>query len=355
MATKRKTLPKDFESVLADGDLDAMLAVFDSCELDAYGGSYKSTALGLPGCPPELARELVARGLDVDAPDSYGAAPLARQAGQTRDPAILETLLDLGADIERQQTARDRSTALHAAAGHRGDISSVRTLIARGARVDAAGDRQRTPLTVALLAASDGDRTAVVKAAEKARLLLDAGAKIGSDDARYVASAGRAIEFHRRPDTPMPDVDAALAELYRMFDVAPVPPRVVHDGIARITVDSGDVAGRYRELWDLLVPAQGPAATVQGEVIRIVGRLGREILDNGSVNWDADFRTMTDALVAHLGSLVAADPIELADLGGRLRTGAFDQAAVDRLTDVSVAWVLANPDPLPLPAPAYKR
>ncbi len=355
MAKKRKTLPNDFGSILAAGDVDAMLAVFQTCELDARGGIFKSTALGLPGCPPELARELVARGLDVDAPDSSGVAPLARQAGRTRDPAILETLLDLGADLERAQSARDRSTALHAAAGSHGATSSVRALLARGARVDATGFGQRTPLTVALLDASDGDRSAVVLAAEKARLLLDGGAKIGRDDARYVASAGRAIELQRRPEAPMPDVDAALAELYRMFDVPPVPPRVVHDGISRITVSSDDVTGQYRELWDLLVPAQGPAATVQGEVIRLVGRLGREILDNGSPNWDADFRAMTDALVAHLGSQVAADPVELADLGGRVRTGAFDQVAVDRLTDVTVSWVLANPDPIPLPTPGYKR
>lgn len=355
MARKRTTLPKDFEAILATGDLAAMRAVFDSCELDARGGYYKQTALGFGGCPAVLARELVARGLDVDAVDSYGVAPLARHVRRGSDIELFETLIDLGADIEA--TARDGSTALHAAAGHHGGVWAVEKLLAHGARIDVAlRMKSRTPLTLAVLAASDGAPEQVYAAAQKARLLLDAGATVAPDVPDLVLKTGRAVEFRRRADRPQPQLDAALSELYEMFGVAPVPATVRHDGSSPIVVTADGTSARYRELWNLLVPSGGPAATVQGEVIRLTGRIGHEILDNGSPNWDADFRAMADALTAHLGSATTVtDADELDALRRRVRAGAFDQEANDRLTELAVTWVLANPQPQPLPTPTYRR
>ena len=37
----------------------------------------------------------------------------------------------------------------------------------------------------------------------------------------------------------------------------------------------------FQSFWDLLVPPEGKAETVQGEVIRIAGRIEYEFLDNG--------------------------------------------------------------------------
>ena len=355
MARKRTTLPKDFEAILAAGDLAAMLAVFDSCELDARGGYYKQTALAFRGCPAALARELVARGLDVDAVDSYEVAPLARHVGLVAGRELFETLIDLGADIEA--TSREGLTALHAAAGSHGSAWAVETLLAHGARIDVARRvGNYTPLTLAVLAASDGATEQVIAAAPKARLLLAAGATVAPEVPELVLKTGRAVEFHRRADRPQPQLDAALAALYEMFGVDPVPARVGHDGSSAIVVTAEGTSARYRELWNLLVPSGGPAATVQGEAIRLTGRIGREILDNGSPNWDDDFRAMTDALTARLGSATTVtDAAELDLLRRRVRTGAFDKEAIDRLTELAVAWVVANPQPQPQPTPAYRR
>jgi len=35
MAKKRKTLPKDFEELLSEGNIGKLIKVFDKCELEA--------------------------------------------------------------------------------------------------------------------------------------------------------------------------------------------------------------------------------------------------------------------------------------------------------------------------------
>ena len=58
MAKKRKTLPKNFGELIEARNIDALKAVFDACELNAYGGYGKGTALHMPGIPDELVRWL---------------------------------------------------------------------------------------------------------------------------------------------------------------------------------------------------------------------------------------------------------------------------------------------------------
>ena len=68
--SKKKQLPKDFEALLDQGDLAALKAVFDSCDVDAHGGYSKRTALAFDACPDALARWLVEQGADLAAPDA---------------------------------------------------------------------------------------------------------------------------------------------------------------------------------------------------------------------------------------------------------------------------------------------
>ncbi len=80
-------------------------------------------------------------------------------------------------------------------------------------------------------------------------------------------------------------MDAALDRLYELLHAPPVPRRVEYDGKSRITVSETTWQKQHSELWALLVPGSGHANTIQGEVIRISGRLGYEILNNGCMNW----------------------------------------------------------------------
>jgi hypothetical protein len=43
---------------------------------------------------------------------------------------------------------------------------------------------------------------------------------------------------------------------------------------------------RFRQLWQDLVPVSGEAETLQGELVRSVGRLEDEFSRNGNVNWE---------------------------------------------------------------------
>ena len=75
----------------------------------------------------------------------------------------------------------------------------------------------------------------------------------------------------------------------------------LHDEKSEIIVKISDNwLEQYKELWELLVPKQGKASTVQGEVIRICGKLEHEILDNGRINWDNDFELMCKELRKYL-------------------------------------------------------
>ena len=59
MAKKRKTLPKDFSELLATANIETLKAVYEKCELDAYDGSNKESALFLRHIPDELVKWLV--------------------------------------------------------------------------------------------------------------------------------------------------------------------------------------------------------------------------------------------------------------------------------------------------------
>lgn len=122
----------------------------------------------------ELVRYLVARGADVEARNSRGRTPLHEAAYSMIAPAAsLDTLLDLGADIEARCDA-EGSTALHlAVCGSLGQPGKVRLLIRRGADVDARCARGMTAWEMcerARCSLTPGNGPAI------AAILLDAGA-----------------------------------------------------------------------------------------------------------------------------------------------------------------------------------
>jgi len=368
---KRKTLPKDFEALLATGDQEALKAVFVGCDVDARGGVFKQTALAFVDCPDALSRWLVEQGADLAAGDAYGETPLHARAGHWKGDVAL--LIELGADVNHD--AGGRGTPLHRAAAA-GKLRAARMLLDHGARVDATNNQGQTPLGLALQRCSNAT---IERVAPMAELLLGAmagpvetpkswfGRLFGGRAAptspvtlemqAQVRRIGTDFEFHR-PNFNPDSVDAAseaLATLYRLFDVAPVPRRVVHDGTSPIRATSARWEDRHQELWRLLVPSSGAAATVQGEVIRISGRVSDEIDRNGGVNWDGDYRKMVVAFLGHVGS---GRPLPGAELDAARRVVSAikgdggDTALMCRL---AVDWVALNPEPIVLAEPGYRR
>lgn len=352
MARKRTTLPKEFDQLLETGDLDALIAVFDTCEIEARGGYSKSTALGFVDCPDELARWLVAHGADVNSRDTYQRTPLHARAA--RFHTSLAPLVELGADLRAADY--EGQTPLHAAA--QAHIpTAVDELIRLGADVAATGRRGATALETTLTTASNID---LARTAEIVELLLAAGARISPAARDSVTRLGTDFEFYRSgfASDLIDETEAGLQRLYELTGVAPVAPIRKHDGQSPIVVEATEWKAQHAELWDYLVPPSGPALTAQAEVIRLSGRIGHELLDNGGGNWDADFTRMLEALAAHLASHNALDAATMdwvTQAVQALRGGAVIEGWIDGLSQLSVRWVLANPQPIPLAPVTYKR
>jgi ankyrin repeat protein len=369
---KKKLLPKDFEALLEKGDLDALKSVFDTCDINARGGYRKQTALAFNECPDDLTRWLVEQGADLSASDIYGDTPLHSRAGHWQ--GHIEILLELGADVHHGENLH--GTPLHSAAGHY-NLRTARLLIEHGARVDALNRAKQTPLAYALQSCSNVN---ISNMAALAELLIEEGrrpapkqkggllsAVFGSrwkDDPHqtpvikaFVTRIGGDFEFHRAGFNPdyLDETSAGLDKLYALFDVPPVPRRTMYDGKSPIIAKAARWEDRFQELWELLIPSNGAAGTVQGEVIRISGKIRRELDGNGGGNWDAHFRKMADAFLTHVGTGTALPDAELADARAIVAEIKRRSGDTNRLCELAVNWVALNPAPMKLPPPDYDR
>lgn len=110
----------------------------------------------------------------------------------------------------------------------------------------------------------------------------------------------------------------------------------------------------FSRLWESLVPAAGESATVQGEMVRAIGRLRHECVVNGNFNWDDSsyYRSLTDFLELHLCSVLSSE--DLADNVEDIREAIVaarnythcDAESLDYLVSVVVDWCRAHPDPI---------
>ncbi|MCE9547993.1 MAG: ankyrin repeat domain-containing protein [Planctomycetia bacterium] len=346
---KRKILPKNFESLLQEGDSTKLRAVFDDCEIDARGGYAKQTALAFDNCPDDLARWLVSQGADLSATDTWGNTPLHARARSRR--SSINILLELGADVNN--TCSSIGTPLHAAADSH-NAKHARQLLEHGARVNERNRKHLSPLELALRGCNNIDIENMVALAE---VLLDSGAERTPQTKKFVEEIGKRFEFHRSGFNPK-DVNAAsnaLGRLYEIFEVLPVSHRQIHDGTSPVVVKAKTWQKQHQELWELLVPSSGHAATIQGEVIRISGRVSNELLDNGGGNWNADYKMMADAFLEYVQQGVGFSPSDFAEAASIVAEVKRKSGDTSRMAQLAVKWVLQNPAPLKLKPPSYQR
>ena len=348
MARRRKTLPRNFEALVEANDLAALTAALETCEVDARTADFaKRTALHFR-CSEALTRWLVEHGANIDAEDTWGNAPLHNRITYGGE---IDVLLELGADIEHQ--SRSIGRPLHNAADRGTRIEYATKLLEAGAAVDGLSKDGKTPLESALARASNIDLIAIV---EMSRLLLARGAQRRPGMARSITRIGEELEFHRENfnKESIGSYSDALDALYAIFDVPPVPRRVMHDG-GRITVTATTWQQQHEELWNLLIPSKGAAATVQGEVVRIAGRIGDELRRNGAGNWDKNYRAMANAYLAHIATGTALSESDRQAAAAVVKALPDLSSDVGELARLGVKWVLANPEPVKLATPSYKR
>ncbi|MEK3765986.1 ankyrin repeat domain-containing protein [Solibacillus sp. FSL K6-4121] len=351
MGKKKKTLPKNFDELIKMGDISALKEVFVHCELDARGGYSKSTALSFFNIPDELVRWLLEQGADINASDSYGRTALHNHVKSWRGNT--ELLLELGAHIEAMDYQNE--TPLFAAASSF-NPNAVSTLVAKGANISAENKMRQTPLEKALSVCRNID---IVNMAKVADILLKAGATKTQKMKDSIKRIGNEFEFYREGFNPefLNQTEEALIHLYALFDVLPVEKRITHDGSSPITVTAKGWQAQHNELWDLLIPSEGHAKTVQGEVIRITGKVSYEILDNGGVNWDNQFRKMLNHLDHYFSLGTPLPPAKLLEAKALVKDLPKGNGSneVERLCELAVQWVLSNPNPIKLEQPDYKR
>lgn len=348
---KKKLLPKDFEETLKNRSLKDLRTLFETYDVNARGGYCKQTALAFAECPDKLTRWLVENGADLDAVDQFGDTPLHSRSRRWK--SRIQILLELGADVNHGEGENMHGTPLHAAAGSY-IVANAAILLGHGARVNAVNRCHQTPLEYALQRCANIN---IGHMAALAELLLEAGArqKLAMKDS--VARIGADFEFHRSNFNSkfLKATSKGLDKLYELFGVAPAPCRVFHDGKSRIVARSAGWEDQHRELWDLLVPSSGASRTVQGEVVRIAGRIHDELERNGGINWDSQYKRMADAFLAHVASgnsLAESLLIEARELVASIKRKKGDTR---RVCELGVNWVALNPIPLKLAPPDYDR
>lgn len=354
MSRMRKTLPENIREIIDSGDFERFAAVFNKCEISATKrGRTTANILSYQGLTPAHIQFVIDNGLDING-DCGWSMPAAAYQSHCLDN--LQCLVDNGADIDLCLDTH-YGNALYRAAAVMHNPTAVANLIYFGAHTDGRfGWNENTILDEALIRCSNIDIINMVKIA---RMLLGAGAKITDETHSYVCKIGETFEFYRSSFDKglVGQVSDALQELYLLFGVEPIPMRTVHDGVSPIVVTKDTWQKQYSQLWELLVPGAGAADTVQGEVIRIVGRISYEILDNGAVNWDDDYRKMVSALSTYFRMADGLDAVFIDEACAIAKSVSShsDEYALTRLTELAVKWVVANPIPIKLGAVDYCR
>lgn len=290
----RKTLPADIEQIIASGDVEAVARAVERCEIGAYlrGSAYEPRLMHFPASE-EITDFLLARGEDINSRDRYERTPIhARVRSRCLDQIPL--LIARGGDINARDTSDQ--TALFGVV-ERFPVADVSRMIAWGA----------DPLVVA--DSRVYGKSTLVENVVSWHNFLDAPRAL--------------FGVEQREAKPAPVVGERL-----VFDAGATPMRVLC------------------RLWDQLVPDSGQCQTVQGEVIRIAGRVGYEVYDNGGVNWDHSFGALLDQYLSVVRSGLPIPPSSVACAEAAvasLKSRSMSHQAVDDITELAVEWVRLNP------------
>ena len=358
LGDKEEFLPENFPELMREGDLEKLKKVYEKCAIAAHlkKDDRWTTPFYYDTPCTEFYQWLVEQGLDINAENQFGQSALTKRAG-SKDTNF-EGLLKAGADTHVKIIWKAWNAAI------RFDrVEYVRLLIEYGADVNAAMHEGavKTPLDWVL---RNLRVNRLVPCCKMAEMLIKKGAEYTLDAKKIIEDIGKDFEFRKSGSSvdSCTDDDVAMDRLYELFEVTPVKPVIRHDGVSQILVDMSLSAGeQYEALWDYLVPASGKCATVQGEVIRITGRIGDEIYRNGGVNWDSDYRKMLKALQEYFAMGTPLDSTDMEQVGksakaiDRFAIGEKDEGDVQALQNMAVKWVSLNSTPLPLEKVSYRR
>ena len=299
---------------------------------------------------PELAAALRERGEDIDSRDGYGHTPVHWRVMNRRIDQI-PYLVSRGADINARD--RDDRTPLFDAVRIL-EASDVERMISWGADARVVA-KTRFHGKVRLTEHALGEEVFLdaPRALGVIRVLLAHGARTGKRERELLRSMdGLRCAFITHghsgvPDSRFDEAVAALAQLCALFRVEQreaVPAPVLGE---RLVFDESATVGRqFDDLWDRLVPVSGQSASLQGEAIRIAGKVGYEVYDNGCVNWESSFDMLLDQFLSIVTSRTGLPPdgVERARAAvDSLKAQSMETQACDDLIRLAVRWARLNP------------
>lgn len=355
MSKKRKTFPQNIEEIISNGDMEQIKATFALCEPNAYQypSNKQANALFLSA---KMSKELIfwlvqEYGVDLYAKDNYGNSALHQQISFGNIEAV-SALLELG--LNPNGSENEYEPPLFVAVEKTNCPETVDLLIKAGANIFAQNDVGDTPLIYTL-------KNSLWDCLDVVKLLLAAGGKITPEMRPYIEQIGQEYEWRKDNIAPESQIWAAqnMQELYQLFNVTPVAPRHLHDGKSEIVVpDNADDA--FNQLWEYLVPSSGQAITVQGEVIRIAGRVSDEIFCNGGINWDKHYQVMLDCWLNWLQSGQALNNETLSHAKWVYQqlyygNGNGNDEALAQIKSISITWLKQNTNPVILENIPYNR
>lgn len=292
------------------------------------------------------ARKLPAKATNApESLDRYGRSGLHNVCVDhpvTQRVTIVETLIKKGSDVNR----KDRSgwTPLHFAA-QEGDADVAWLLLSAGADANSQDDHGNTPLWTAISNLRSHNRTKLIE------LLLASEANPALEN-NYGADCLGFFDSKHYPE---------LKGMYQPKKKAKSKTKARSKTKSRSTEKAKNIRvpdsdykwwEEWERLWKELVPAKGQADTVQGELLRCLGRLTDEAYRNGNINWDAGYRTMCEYVGEVLGDDSCFSPSEVrgirADVADMLDYERIDTSghgsSYYNLSDLAVRWCFAHPE-----------
>ncbi|MCJ8313801.1 MAG: ankyrin repeat domain-containing protein [Saccharospirillaceae bacterium] len=346
---KSKVLPVNFDELMYSEDIQKIKAVFEICKITARGGHSNQSAIEHPWCSEELMIWLVSQGADVNIKDKKGDSLLHRKLAI--QSINVKYLLDSGLDASLKSSGKKTPIMIAVRAIH---AENTKLLLEYGADLNLNNIQSVHEFGYTLDCCRNYEIDSMAKISE---IFINAGLIITAKMKSRVTEIAEDFEFHR-PDYDKKSVGRisdGLENLYKLFGVEPVKRKIIHDGVSVIDIPEGHWRKQFQKLWGELIPSSGYAQTIQGEVMRIADKVGYEINENGSINWDEDFNKMLVKYVEILESGVALKKWEIVEI--KSMTSNLDNLCdnTDLLLESSINWVSQNKMPVPMETPEYIR
>ena len=361
---KNVTLPNNYEELLKSGDVEALKKVFDKCELNAYQrGYFKCRALHFYSVPYDFMKWILEQGFDPNSMSTYDV-PLNYCFN---DLDKIKLLIEHGADINFKCSSNE--TPVHSMCDGNWNIENLKFILENGADINARNNSNETPLIYAIKRKDIPDTRFVqmvelllehhkktLKASFMDKILKKEKHPIPDEDwktiQKEITRIGHSHEFYKvniKDENLLKEENANMKRLYEIFDVEPVPEREMVTETSLIKVKATEWEKQYSELWDLLVPGCGRAEFIQGEAIRLVGRLSYEVLDMGCCNWDDDFKKLPEAYLLLISYGKKLDDEEYEDIKSIMKNiKKSDDDDFNYIAEMTVKWILKNPVPVKL-------